>query len=162
LPALSAGDLSAWLGAVNSYCSQRPELNGVSFDPSLNWNATRASTVDGGVTFSGTGAQTLPSVSFAPTSGQEMPDERFAWADEQQKVEILITPAEEHPGRVETVYIVWSRPTSSVIWARYEEDGITGVSCKNGITTFTNAVYAELTSGGTTLTLNGELTNPEP
>jgi len=162
LPALSAGDLSAWLNEATVYCSTVLSLNGISFNPNVAWNPANPGQVgSGSVTFSGPGAALLLSSNFTPTSSHATipdPDPSYIWEDVPNYVEILTVP--ETATTVRTLYIVYFDGVNSYVWNSFNGAGIAGVSRAGGVTTFTNVSVPQLSGGTTTLILNGSLTEP--
>ncbi len=161
LPGLSVDDLSAWLDACNTYAASQANLSGISFNTALVW-AAAGSPGSGNceVTFTGTGAALLPEACFDETSSALL-KEQFTWNDGPDDVQILAILVTPTSNLFRTLYV--TRPDNGgAVWNAFNGSGIPGVSLSGGVVTFTNVVLPELTSGGTSLTLNGQLDEPSP
>lgn len=160
LPPLSPTNLSAWLVAANSYAATVPNLVGVSFNTSTNWNpSSPPSSGTGDVVFSGPGAALLPSVDFTPTASGVF-DVQLIWEDEVNAVEILAVP--DAGTTVRTLYVSYNFGETSRIWNKFDLAGIAGVVRSGGHVTFTDVTLDQLTGGTSPLILNGQLAEPTP
>lgn len=176
LPALSSADLSDWLTEANLYAASHTNLSGITFITSTAWNPSNPAAGGGGgggggtITFSGSSGLDLldGNTSCTPNSSHVVSGNQLVWDDLGRQIQILVIPATQsvYPGKADNVYVVYSGRNPSVVWNKYAPAGVPGVTILPGGTTsadstkFTNAVVDEITSGGTSLTLNGTLANP--
>jgi hypothetical protein len=159
LPALSAGNLSAWLNASTTYCTTVTDLHGITFNPNTVFNPSQPpQTGSGNVTFSGTGSALLLSLQFTPTSSQVFDGPQHNWTDAPHFVQILTVP--ETATTVRTAYVTYYDLINSYVWTTYNGNGIPGIVRNNGVVSFTNVALSQIQGGTTTLILNGSLTEP--
>jgi hypothetical protein len=166
-PGLSLMVLTPWLTAANTYAASQTNLAGISFNVLTLWNPSKLRGGGGGrgtVTFSGTGLGSLGgNTACTPDTSYLTADPLLVWNDQVHGIDITAIPADQnaYPGKIETVSVT-SWTSTEVDWSMFTPSGVAGISMVGGKTTFTNTVLTEVTAGGTSLTLNGTLTNPVP
>jgi hypothetical protein len=159
------------LTAANTYASSTPALTGITFNVNTAWNPSAGGGGGGGtgsLSFGGTGRGLLPggmNYVFTPTSSHVVSGTQLVWDDDVNHVQVLIVPADQgaYPGKVQTVYVVYSGVTPSAVWSATNFAGLAGVDLLANDTAFSGVTVTEMQPGTTsTLTLTGTLANPTP